>query len=202
VPPLGHQRPPPTLEDLLPSRRGHFRLESGHHGDLWLDLELLFYRPARIRPLAEELARALAADGVEVVCGPLVEGAFVASLVAEALDVPFAYTDRVRTDRTGLFPVDYLLPPALSPRLRGRRVAVVNDVTNAGSAVAGTLRALHAAEAVPVALATLVALGDSPARLAATAALPLHALATFPNTLWTPTECPLCARQVPLSEAG
>jgi orotate phosphoribosyltransferase len=202
VPPLGRQGPPLTLEDLLPSRRGHFRLESGHHGDLWLDLELLFYRPARIRPLAEELARALAGDGVEVICGPLVEGAFVASLVAEALDVPFAYTDRIRTDRTGLFPVDYLLPPALSPRLRGQRVAVVNDVTSAGSAVGGTLRALDAAEAVPVALATLVALGEHPARLAATAALPLHTLATFPNTLWTPSECPLCAGQVPLSEAG
>ena len=30
---------------LLPRRQGHFRLESGHHGDLWLDLDPLFLRP-------------------------------------------------------------------------------------------------------------------------------------------------------------
>lgn len=29
---------------------GHFLLESGHHGDLWLDLELLCLRPRQIEP--------------------------------------------------------------------------------------------------------------------------------------------------------
>ena len=29
------------LIDLIPARGGHFLLESGHHGELWLDLELL-----------------------------------------------------------------------------------------------------------------------------------------------------------------
>jgi hypothetical protein len=28
------------LMRLLPFRKGHFLLESGHHGDSWLDLEL------------------------------------------------------------------------------------------------------------------------------------------------------------------
>ena len=59
-----------------------------------MDLELLFFRPAQLRPLAEELARALSRYAVDAVCGPLIEGAFVASLVAPALDVPFAYTER------------------------------------------------------------------------------------------------------------
>ena len=53
---------------LLPKREGHFVYESGHHGQVWLDLELLFRRPDRVRPLAEGLAdrlrrtRQLAAD--------------------------------------------------------------------------------------------------------------------------------------------
>jgi hypothetical protein len=29
-----------SLLDALPARRGHFALESGHHGELWLELEL------------------------------------------------------------------------------------------------------------------------------------------------------------------
>jgi hypothetical protein len=28
-----------TVLELLSARNGHFLLESGHHGDLWLDLE-------------------------------------------------------------------------------------------------------------------------------------------------------------------
>jgi hypothetical protein len=33
---------------LGPPRRGHFVLESGHHGNLWLDLNSLFLRPAAL----------------------------------------------------------------------------------------------------------------------------------------------------------
>jgi orotate phosphoribosyltransferase len=38
--------------ELLSARKGHFLLESGHHGDLWLDLETLFLRPLRVKNLA------------------------------------------------------------------------------------------------------------------------------------------------------
>jgi hypothetical protein len=40
---------------LLPIRHEHFRLESGHHGSLWLDLGLLCLRPEPIRRLAAHL---------------------------------------------------------------------------------------------------------------------------------------------------
>ena len=190
------------LERLLPGRRGHFRLESGHHGGLWLDLELLCFRPAEVQPLAERLAGVLSRHSVEVICGPLVEGAFVALMVAGALGLPFAYTEaRVSSRAEPLFPVDYLVPPALRSRLRGRRVAVVNDVINAGSAVRGTLRSLRDCGAEPVAVATLAVLGSSAARLAAEAGVALETLATLPNQIWAPAECPLCAQRVPLSDS-
>src|SRR6266478_4606945 len=124
---------------LLPARKGHFLLESGHHGDLWLDLELLCLRPEPVRRLAAEIAARLAAHQVEAVCGPLVEGAFVALMVAAELGVPFTYAerfaDRALIDREGLYPVQYRLPHALGDVVRGKRVAIVNDVINAGSAI-------------------------------------------------------------------
>src|SRR6266478_7683266 len=124
---------------LMPARRGHFLLESGHHGDLWLGLELLCLKPDPVRRLAARLAARLAPHAVEAVCGPLVEGAFVALMVAAELGVPFTYAerfaDRALIDREGLYPVQYRLPHALGDVVRGKRVAIVNDVINAGSAI-------------------------------------------------------------------
>ena len=63
-------------------RQGHFQFESGHHGDLWLDLETLCLHSSEVQPFAAQLAAKLSRHNVEVVCGPLVEGAFIALLVS------------------------------------------------------------------------------------------------------------------------
>ena len=186
---------------LIPARRGHFRLESGHHGDLWLDLELLCLDPEPVRQLARQVAARVATHGVEVVCGPLVEGAFVALMVASELGVPFSYAERFPNPETdGLFPVEYRVPRALRARVRGNRVAIVNDVINAGSAVRGALADLETCAAKPVAIGALLVLGSAAAKMAAEVGVALKALASLPNTIWTPAECPLCLRKVPLQD--
>jgi orotate phosphoribosyltransferase len=70
--------------NLLAARKGHFPLESGHQGELWLDFELLCIHPKRIQPLCSELAECLRQVNVEVVCGPLIEGAFESLAVSAA----------------------------------------------------------------------------------------------------------------------
>jgi orotate phosphoribosyltransferase len=180
-------------------RNGHFELESGHHGELWFDLELLLRRPESVRPLVTELARRLAAYEVDLVCGALVEGAFVALLAASELGLDFAYAERrVDPKREGLFPVDYRIPGALRDVVQGRRVAIVNDVINAGSAVGATLADLRACSATPVVIASLLVLGEAAERLADEAGVPVVALARHPNSIWTPEECPACADGIAL----
>ena len=192
-----------TVARLLPTRRGHFRLESGHHGYLWLDLERLCLHPAAVDRLAAEIAARLATQAVEVVCGPLVEGAFVALMVASRLAVPFTYSQPVSDPRgPDLYPVRYRLPRVLRAEVRGRRVAIVNDVVNAGSAVRGTFLDLEDSGALPVAIGALATLGDQAAQFAAEKQIALEALASFPNEVWTPSECPLCRLGIPLTEEG
>src|SRR5205085_1299768 len=101
-----------------------------------------------------------------------------------------------------LYPVEYRLPPALRERLRGQRVAIVNDVTNAGSAVRGTLAALQACSARPVVIGSLLVLGSMAAEFAAAQRLPLETLAALPNRVWAPEDCPLCAAQMPLEDGS
>jgi orotate phosphoribosyltransferase len=190
---------------LLPARKGHFRLESGHHGALWFDLELLCRHPEPVRRLAAQIASRLAAHKAEVICGPLVEGAFVALMVALEMGIPFSYAEqsveRDSTDRESqLYPVQYRVPRALRSIVRGKRAAIVNDVINAGSAIRGTFSDLEACGAEPVAIAALAVLGQSAAKFAADQNVSLEAIAFLPNEIWIPADCPLCARGVPLEE--
>src|SRR5207244_11909085 len=89
-------------------------------------------------------------------------------MVASELGVPFAYSERFpNPERGGLFAVDYRVPRALRAEVRGRRVAIVNDVINAGSGVRGTLTDLEACAARPVAIGGLLVVGSSYSRVAA-----------------------------------
>jgi orotate phosphoribosyltransferase len=190
------------LLDLLPGRRGHFLLESGHHSDLWLDLELLCLRPTLLEQAVDVLTARLAPFAVEMVCGPLNEGAFVALLVAERMQVEFSYTERMPPDTDfEPFPVTYRLPPCLRERVCGRRVAIIDDVTNAGSAVRSTYAELHRYQAVPVVIASLVVLGEAMTQFAAQQAMPVIGLATMPNHSWEPRACPLCIAGLPLDHS-
>ena len=191
---------PEQLAQFTPVRMGHFLLESGHHARVWLDLEMSCLRPDRMRSSAAKLAAFLAPFAVDAICGPLVEGAFVALMVASELGVEFTYTERVATARTGLYPFDYRLPAVLQKLVRGKRIAIVNDVINAGSAVRGTLDALKSCGAEVVAIAALAVLGPFAKRLAADNGIALHALLDTEFEIWTPAECPRCADGTPLTD--
>ena len=188
---------------LFAARKGHFRFESGHHGDLWLDVPLAFVDPVRIRPYARELARRLSRHQVEVVCGPLVEGAFLAQMVAEELAVEFCFAEQfARSTPDDLFPVGYRIPEALRARVAGKRVAIVDDVINAGSAVRGAMEVLKACGAQPTAIGALLTLGMRAADLAAAEKVSLETVSNLEvSNLWAPASCPLCAAGEPL-EAG
>jgi orotate phosphoribosyltransferase len=187
--------------ELLSARRGHFLLESGHHGDLWLDLESLCVHPQRVRSLAAALAEPLSKIQVDAVCGPLVEGAFVGLMVALLLNVQFTYSERfARSAGDGLFPAGYRVPAPLREGLRDKRVAIVTDVINAGSALRGTFDDLQSCGATVVAINALLVLGTAAPAFASSKGVPLWSLATLPNHLWTPSECPLCVSKASLED--
>jgi len=187
--------------ELLSARQGHFLFESGHHGDRWLDLESLFFRPQLIKPSAVALASQLREYDVEIVCGPLVEGSYVGLLVALELGVEFVYSERFfRPTKDGLFPAGYRIPKTLRKLVRQKRVGIVNDVINAGSAVRGTFDDLLDCDANVVAIGSLLVLGISASAYAHSKNVALESVATLPNNLWTQSKCPLCAAGAPLED--
>ena len=189
--------------NLVDGRRGHFRLESGHHGGLWLDLDPLFAEPGRIAPFVHALATALRPHKVSVVCGPLVGGAFLAQLVSQALNMEFCFTERAMSGQPGdLYRARYLLPTAFAARIEGKRVAIVDDVMSAGSALRSTYAEIQAHGAVTVVAGALLVLGSKGAGFFSEHNVPVKAVARDDYDLWLPADCPLCARGVPLEDVG
>jgi orotate phosphoribosyltransferase len=188
----------PTLAaffELVAARRGHFRLESGHHGALWLDLDALFSSPRRVAPFVAALAEKIRPHEVSMICGALLGGAFLAQLLAHALGVEFCFTERVLpAEPAGLYGARYLLPPASVPRLTGKRVAMVDDIMSAGSALRGTYNELERHGATPAVAGALLVFGSVGAGFFADRGVPVEAVNRDEYELWLPADCPRCAR--------
>jgi orotate phosphoribosyltransferase len=90
--------------------------------------------------------------------------------------------------------IAYRLPLTVAPLIKGKRVAIVDDVINAGSAVRGTYHALIEAGAKPIIVGALLVLGDAVQPFLKSNGIKLERLATLPNPLWKPANCPLCAQ--------
>jgi orotate phosphoribosyltransferase len=138
---------------------------------------------------------------VSAVCGPLVGGAFLAQLLAQRLAVEFYFTEReMPADPRGLYRASYRVPAALVERVAGKRLAIVDDVMSAGSALRGTYADLQARAATCVVVGALLVLGSTGAGFFAGAGVPVEATARRDFELWEPARCPLCAAGVPLED--
>ena len=181
---------------LVRARSGHFDLGTGYHGNVWLDLDALFLRPALLRPHVRWLADRLIEHQVDAVCGPAEGGAFLALAIADVLGTAFlpAHRDPSTADATG-----YRLP-GVRGGVAGWRVAIVDDAINAGTAVRACFKQVRASGAVPVAVAALLALGQARVAIEATLAVPCYAAGTIPSQVWPAEQCQPCSRGVALTD--
>ena len=190
---------PNDFLDAVPGERGHFRFESGHHSDRWLDLDALFADASVIGPWADRLAEQLRRYDVSMVCGPLTGGAFLAQLVAARMGARFVFTDRVApANADGMYRVRYPLRPSLARLVDGQRVAIVDDVVSAGSAIRGTHASLAAAGAKVVVVGALLLVGDAARHHFGEIGVAVEAVSEIEAALWLPMDCPLCKAGVPL----
>src|SRR5437868_8533910 len=159
--------------------RGHFRLTSGLHSDIYLQSALVLQYPEEAAALGEGLAARFRTDGVQTVVAPAIGGILVAHEVARALGVRALFTERengVMRLRRGF---------TLSP---GERCLVVEDVITTGGSTREVVECVRASGGAVVGVGSLIDRSGG----AAAFDVKRVALATVSATTWPPESCPLC----------
>jgi len=159
--------------------RGHFKLTSGLHSDIYLQSALVLQHPEAAEKLGIALADAFRDAGARTVLAPAIGGILVAHEVARALGVRALFTERdngVMTLRRG-FTLE-----------RGERCLVVEDVITTGGSTREVVDCVTAAGGDVVGVGSLIDRSGG----AASFAVKRVALATVKAATFKPEECPLC----------
>jgi orotate phosphoribosyltransferase len=159
--------------------RGHFRLTSGLHSDVYLQSALVLQFPEHAAALGTALAAPFRADGVQTVLAPAIGGILVAHEVARALGVRALFTEReggVMRLRRGF---------ALAA---GERCLVVEDVITTGGSTREVVQCVEDLGGAVVGVGSLIDRSGG----AAAFTVKRTALATVSATTWAPEGCPLC----------
>lgn len=169
--------------------RGHFRLTSGLHSDLYLQSALVLQYPAHAAALGEALAALFRDDRVETVLAPAIGGILVAHEVARALGVRALFSER--EDGRMRLRRGFTLSP-------GERCLVVEDVITTGGSTREVVGCVEASGGLVVGVGSLID------RSGGAAAFPVRraALATLTATTWPPEQCPLCAAGSTVAKPG
>src|SRR5262249_15838113 len=169
--------------------RGHFRLPSGLHSDVYLQSALVLQYPQHAAALGAALAAPFRADGVETVLAPAIGGILVAHEVARALGVRGLFTEReegVMRLRRGFVVA------------RGDRCLVVEDVMTTGGSIREVVTCVEALGGVVVGVGSLIDRSGGGAHFPVKRAT----LATVKASTWKPEECPLCKAGSPAVKPG
>ncbi len=159
--------------------RGHFRLTSGLHSDVYLQSALVLQYPPHAGALGAALAAPFRNDGIQTVLAPAIGGILVAHEVARVIGVRALFTERedgVMRLRRGF------------TLAAGERCLVVEDVMTTGGSIREVVGCVEALGGMVVGVGSLID------RSGGGASFPVKraTLATVKATTWKPEECPLC----------
>jgi len=169
--------------------RGHFRLSSGRHSDIYMQCALVLQYPELSSRLCEELAKKFRRRNIEAVIGPAIGGIIVSYEVARHLSVRSLFTERKEgsmTLRRG-FHIE-----------EGEKILLVEDVITTGKSLGEVENIVRERGGEIMGIGCLVdrSEGKSPFGERITSLLSLKA------NIWEAPFCPLCKKGMSISTPG
>lgn len=178
-----------VLEDKGAVMRGHFKLSSGRHSDLFAQKFRVLEHPGLAQSFGEHIA-GLFDDNFNVVASPAVGAVVLGFCAALAGHARFIFAERV--DGEMAFRRGFQIEPT-------DRVLIVEDVVTTGGSAREVVDLVERSGADVIGVGALLDRADA-ARSEIGA--PMKALLTLHAESWERSECPLCEQGVPLDDPG
>jgi orotate phosphoribosyltransferase len=170
--------------------RGHFRLSSGRHSDVFVQKFRILEHPRLAQSFGEEIAKHFAGS-FDAVASPAVGAIVLGFMTALAANVRMLFAERVEGGE-----LQFRRGFQLAPH---EKTLIVEDVITTGGSAREVADLVRASGAIPVGIGALIDRGD-PART--DLGVPLHALLRLDVASWTQDECPLCASGQEFDDPG
>jgi len=169
--------------------QGHFRLSSGLHSPNYVQCAQLLEHPRDAKAIGQAIGERVRPMGAQRIVSPALGGVIIGYTVAEALDVPFIFTERkdgAMTLRRG-----FRIKP-------GERIVIVEDVVTTGKSTRETAAVVAQQGGIVAGFASILnRSGVENPFDAPYASLLALSLKTFEEPA-----CPLCASNVPIDAPG
>ncbi len=178
-----------VLEDRGAVMRGHFRLSSGRHSDVFAQKFRVLEHPGLAQSFGEHIAELFDKE-FTVVASPAIGAVVLGFCTALSTHARFIFAERV--DDKMAFRRGFEIDPT-------DRVLVVEDVVTTGGSAKEVVDLVGEAGAQVVGVGALIDRVDA-ARI--DLGVPVHALATLEAHSWEAEGCPLCAEGRPLDDPG
>jgi orotate phosphoribosyltransferase len=177
------------LEETGALLAGHFRLSSGLHSPSYVQCARLLEHPRNARAIGEALGERVRGFGAQKIVAPALGGVIIGYTVAEAVGVPFVFTERkegMMTLRRG-FTIG-----------EGETVAIIEDVVTTGKSTRETADVVATHAGVLTGYASILNRSGKKNPFDA----PYESLLALALDTYEPTACPLCAEGVALDAPG
>lgn len=180
---------PALLRETGALLSGHFRLSSGLHSPNYVQCALLLEHPRNAKAIGEALAEKVRSLAPTKIVAPALGGVIIGYTVAEALGIPFVFTERkegAMTLRRGF---------RLS---EGEPVVIVEDVVTTGKSTRETADVIAKHGGRVVAFASILNRSGKANPFDA----PYESLMSLALETYDERGCPLCASGVAIDSPG
>ena len=177
------------LEETSALLSGHFRLSSGLHSPNYVQCAILLEQPRYAKAIGAALADRIRTLDADRIVSPALGGVVIGFAVADALGLPFVFTERKdgqMTLRRGF-------------RIRAKeQIVIVEDVVTTGKSTRETEDVIERCGGIVVGFASILNRSGKPNPFGSG----YQSLLALDLETYEESACPLCAKGIPLDAPG
>jgi len=168
---------------------GHFKLSSGKHSDTYINKDRIYCNAELFRIVIKNMEHMIKENFVfkyDVITGPAVAGAILASPISMFLRTDFVYPEK---NSVG----DMIFNRGYDKIIKDKQVLIIEDIITTGSSVLKTRTSIENCGGIVIGVVSIWN------RSKITFDIPLISLINTPINSWEPEECPLCKNTINLT---